>query len=155
MSACTAAGRRLAVQALAAHERMSCVASCSGRSSGADAAHARRSGWHAVSTRRASHVARARRSSALRELAEQKQERQEAVVEAQVETGAGLLWLLVRRVSVHGLRLACKHFAVWSWRPGWCSVLGVAVLCVTLCLLWLVSVLLVCCALGSLLGFYV
>lgn len=84
--------QRLALTLAYQEPPVSALPSFSGRISGADAPIVRPASLHqrAMQSPRALrglHVARARRSSALRELAEQQQERREVAEEAQTETG--------------------------------------------------------------------
>lgn len=85
--------RQRLAQTLAAHELcVSALPSFSGRVSGADAPVTRyaslQRAMQSARALRGLHVARARRSSALRELAEQQQERREVAEEAQTATGS-------------------------------------------------------------------
>ena len=102
--------RRRLAQTLAAQEPcVSALPSFSGRVSGADVPVTRparlQRAMQSPRALRGLHVARARRSSALRELAEQQQERREVAEEAQTETGsAAFLVLCWSDEAVHGCK---------------------------------------------------
>ena len=107
--------RRRLAQTLAAQDLcVSALPSFSGRVSEADAPTVRPASLHQRAVQsprvlRGLHVARARRSSALRELAEQQQERREVAEEAQTETGIAAK--LVFCVGVPRQCLDARQFA--------------------------------------------